>query len=127
MAEEAHPHGLPAPEQPALEAGRPVRRRRVQARLVALPLPQVEAPPGALLPHPAQRLRGGGSGRRRVPRHVRRRGRRAGPRALLLLLLLRLPDMIACVIGLLPCNLPLPNYLSLLDFSHALRSFLHRE
>ena len=93
MAEEAHPAGLPAPE-PAVEAGRPVRRRRVQAGVVAVALVAVEAPPGALLPQPAQRLGVGGGRRGRVPRHVRRGGRRAGPRALVLLPLLRLPPLI---------------------------------
>jgi hypothetical protein len=51
MADEAHPHELPAPKQPALEADRPVRHRCVHNFLVALSLPQeqedalLEAPP----------------------------------------------------------------------------------
>lgn len=67
----------------AAEAGRR-RRLGVQAAGRA---PEVEASLHR------RRVGVGAAGRRGVPRHVRGGGPRAGPRALLLLLLLRLPDM----------------------------------
>jgi hypothetical protein len=55
MTEEAHPHELPAPKQPVLEANHPVHRRCIHIFLVALSLPQEDAPLEA--PTPCHRIR----------------------------------------------------------------------
>lgn len=64
MDDEAHPHELPAPKQPALEADRPVHRRCIHIFLVALSLPQDDAPLEAPTPSAAAPRR-----RRRMSSH----------------------------------------------------------
>jgi hypothetical protein len=78
-----------APGPAGVRAGSAVEaeRRAVEAGGRAA----VEA--GVVGPLRPRRLRDGAARHRRVPRHVRRGGRRARAHALLLLLLLRLPDI----------------------------------
>ena len=75
------------------ERGCPAAALLQEAGVVAVAVAAVEAAPGAPVPRPARRVGLRGARRGGVPGDVRRRGRRARPRALLLLPLLRMPHL----------------------------------